>query len=200
MYSSATVLGCWVGRRLYVHALYVYGDGSTLPTTTRGWQVPAPHTKYICYPLSILRYLLLLYSKTMADIVPTMAEQDAPANDKSQQDDQPTSDCTVFQNPKHYTIKHPLRHSWTLWYDIPVTKVNEKDWMAGLKQIYTFKYVEDFWAYVNSVCFSFTTVLLDVGRIWGGLFCVRSIYCRDLRGFFLVSEFAILNGGFLSSV
>ena len=76
------------------------------------------------------------------------AAEPATAEESKADAEVPTGECTVFQSPLHYTIKHPLRHSWTLWYDIPVTKVSEKDWLSNLKQIMTMRYVEDFWGYV----------------------------------------------------
>lgn len=87
-----------------------------------------------------------------ADTTTTAAEEKPAAEEATAQTDaaenETPTECTVFQNPSHYTIKHPLRHNWTLWYDIPVTKVAEKDWLDTLKQVYTFRYVEDFWGYV----------------------------------------------------
>jgi translation initiation factor 4E len=83
----------------------------------------------------------------MADVeVPQASEAEIVQEEESINDDGVVS--TVFMNPRHYTLKHPLRHNWTLWYDIPTSKVHQGDWFATLKQIYTFRFVEDFWGYV----------------------------------------------------
>lgn len=101
---------------------------------------------------------------------------DAPAQTDKHDDDAvkdaevPGKECTVFQDPLHYTIKHPLLHPWTLWYDIPSGKVSEKDWLATLKQIYTFRYVEDFWGYVMLIMNGAVQGLAGVACFDGGHF------------------------------
>eukprot|EP01094_Clydonella_sp_ATCC50884_P011150 TRINITY_DN2094_c0_g1_i1.p1 TRINITY_DN2094_c0_g1~~TRINITY_DN2094_c0_g1_i1.p1 ORF type:complete len:229 (-),score=60.56 TRINITY_DN2094_c0_g1_i1:37-684(-) len=48
-------------------------------------------------------------------------------------------------------VKHPLEHSWTLWYDHVVKKVSQASWGDHLKVISTFATVEDFWGVYNNV-------------------------------------------------
>lgn len=108
-------------------------------------------------------------SDTTSTNQPTAVEAEVPVDAPAQTDkhddatvkdaEVPGKECTVFQDPLHYAIKHPLLHSWTLWYDIPSGKVSEKDWLATLKQIYTFRYVEDFWGYAK-LLFEWWPVLL----------------------------------------
>jgi translation initiation factor 4E len=48
------------------------------------------------------------------------------------------------------TVKHPLLHSWTLWYD-PGSKYSHKKWGENIKEIYTVSSVEDFWRLQNNI-------------------------------------------------
>ena len=44
--------------------------------------------------------------------------------------------------------KHPLEHSWTLWFDNPNTSGGgrgQSSWGSTLRAVYTFETVEDFW-------------------------------------------------------
>lgn len=74
--------------------------------------------------------------------------------------DEPTysRDRTVLVDPTNFTIKHPLQHRWTLWYDNPGKKTSQESWGSHLKQIVSFDtvstppgvtlisaQVEDFW-------------------------------------------------------
>lgn len=45
-------------------------------------------------------------------------------------------------------IKHPLQHSWTLWYYEPD---RSKDWTQNQNQVSTFNTVEDFWSLFNHI-------------------------------------------------
>jgi len=66
-----------------------------------------------------------------------------------------TDGKTVFEDPDNFDVKHPLQDSWTLWYDSPPKRVNGKvsqaDWDKNLKEVYTFRTVEDFWALYHSI-------------------------------------------------
>jgi translation initiation factor 4E len=66
---------------------------------------------------------------------------------KSSEDDQP---ITIFHDRMNYNVKHPLHNEWTLWFDNPGKKANVQSWSQNLKEIVTFKTIEDFWAYVES--------------------------------------------------
>lgn len=64
------------------------------------------------------------------------------------------ADDTIFNNPESYTIKHPLEKTWVLWFDNPnllSKRATEADWEKNLQQIYTIRYVEDFWAVYNHI-------------------------------------------------
>lgn len=45
-------------------------------------------------------------------------------------------------------VKHPLQHSWTLWYLEPD---RSKSWEDSLNTVATFNTVEDFWSLFNHI-------------------------------------------------
>jgi len=51
----------------------------------------------------------------------------------------------------NFSIKHPLQHRWTLWYDSPAKKTSQASWADNLKKIVTFDTVEDFWRIFNNI-------------------------------------------------
>ncbi|KAI9288877.1 translation initiation factor eIF 4e-like domain-containing protein [Umbelopsis sp. AD052] len=51
----------------------------------------------------------------------------------------------------NYNVKHPLHNEWTLWFDNPGKKANVQSWSQNLKEIVTFKTIEDFWAVFNNI-------------------------------------------------
>eukprot|EP00741_Cyanophora_paradoxa_P024845 tig00000310_g23986.t1 len=53
--------------------------------------------------------------------------------------------------PLEYSIKHPLQHRWTMWYDNPGKRVNQTNWEDNLRRILTFDTVEDFWCMFNNI-------------------------------------------------
>ncbi len=44
-----------------------------------------------------------------------------------------------------FSKKHPLEHEWTLWFDNPTGKQSINKFGQGLRQVYSFNTVEDFW-------------------------------------------------------
>lgn len=44
-----------------------------------------------------------------------------------------------------FSRKHPLEHKWTLWFDNPQKKQTVDKFGQGLRSVYTFDSVEDFW-------------------------------------------------------
>jgi translation initiation factor 4E len=52
---------------------------------------------------------------------------------------------TIFVDQIDFNVKHPLKRSWTLWYDSPQKKTNHQNWFDNVKQVFTFQSVEDFW-------------------------------------------------------
>jgi len=57
---------------------------------------------------------------------------------------------TVEQVPKG-SMKHPLQHRWTLWYDNPGKKTTTNSWADFLQKVTTFDTVEDFWRIYNNI-------------------------------------------------
>lgn len=44
-----------------------------------------------------------------------------------------------------FSKKHPLEHTWTLWFDCPDGRQRTANYGASLRSVYTFSTVEDFW-------------------------------------------------------
>jgi Eukaryotic initiation factor 4E len=64
---------------------------------------------------------------------------------------------TVFHDPEHFTVKHPLQHQWTLWFTKPPSGRGD-NWNDLLKEVITFDSVEEFWGvYVCTSSLPLTT-------------------------------------------
>ena len=50
-----------------------------------------------------------------------------------------------------FTQKHPLEHTWTLWFDNPNGRQKQATWGQTLRSVYTFNTVEDFWCLYNNI-------------------------------------------------
>lgn len=50
-----------------------------------------------------------------------------------------------------FTKRHPLEHKWTLWFDNPSTKQSVARFGQGLRPVYSFDSVEDFWCLYNNI-------------------------------------------------
>jgi len=57
---------------------------------------------------------------------------------------------TVFHNPEHFNVKHPLLHKWTLWFTKPPTGKGD-NWSELLKEVISFDSVEEFWGIYNNI-------------------------------------------------
>jgi len=67
---------------------------------------------------------------------------------------------TVFHDPKNFNVKHPLMHTWTLWFTKTPTATGPKEsWADLLKEVITFDSVEEFWGYQLSASDLFVAVL-----------------------------------------
>jgi len=44
-----------------------------------------------------------------------------------------------------FSKKHPLEHTWTLWFDNPNGRQKPTTFGKTLRPVYTFNTVEDFW-------------------------------------------------------
>ena len=62
---------------------------------------------------------------------------------------------TVLEDAKNFTIKHPLQHTWKLWYKEkvadghPAAAGANSDWQNALKSVDDISTVEDFWGWFN---------------------------------------------------
>lgn len=74
------------------------------------------------------------------------------SQEEIQDQEEPDYVDTVFFNQKNFTIKHPLKRTWTLWFDNPNHSGRKKmeKWEEGLEKIYTISYIEDFWSVFNN--------------------------------------------------
>jgi translation initiation factor 4E len=69
-------------------------------------------------------------------------QQTSPATSSSHEP------LTVFHDPKNFNVKHPLMHTWTLWFTKTPSATGPKEhWADLLKEVITFDSVEEFWGY-----------------------------------------------------
>ncbi|NP_001275360.1 eukaryotic translation initiation factor 4E allele A [Solanum tuberosum] len=61
------------------------------------------------------------------------------------------SNDTASYLGKEITVKHPLEHSWTFWFDSPIAKSRQTAWGSSLRNVYTFSTVEEFWGAYNNI-------------------------------------------------
>ncbi|KAJ3198870.1 hypothetical protein HDU67_003247, partial [Dinochytrium kinnereticum] len=74
-----------------------------------------------------------------------------PTETKSEQEDASNAVVFAFKDPVNFTVKHPLQHKWTLWYDSQQKKATQSNWHDNLKNLITIETVEDFWGVYNNV-------------------------------------------------
>eukprot|EP00897_Mesotaenium_endlicherianum_P001705 jgi/Mesen1/1562/ME000134S00678 len=68
-----------------------------------------------------------------------------PGTEKEEGEVSPSKE--VSESPQ----KHPLEHSWTLWFDNPQARPKGSEWGSSMRPVYTFSTVEDFWCLYNNV-------------------------------------------------
>jgi translation initiation factor 4E len=53
-------------------------------------------------------------------------------------------------DPQDHSMRHPLQHTWTMYYDPPMGKQKkEVSWKDNVKKVLAFNTVEDFWWLVS---------------------------------------------------
>lgn len=66
---------------------------------------------------------------------------------------------TVFHDPNNFNVKHPLAHTWTLWFTKPPSGKGDNNWNDLLKEVISFDSVEEFWGiYVSLLILSLHNV------------------------------------------
>lgn len=80
-------------------------------------------------------------------------------NNSSSDQQQQQQDVAPLYDP---SIKYPLENSWSFWF---YKGEKSKSWKENVKFITTVDYVEDFWAYENTLLYSTFTRILSFIRI-----------------------------------
>ena len=57
----------------------------------------------------------------------------------------------MTESTPDFNQKHPLEHTWTLWFDNPNGRQKQATWGQTLRSVYTFNTVEDFWCLYNNI-------------------------------------------------
>ena len=111
----------------------------------------------------------------MAEVVaPSPAPAPASAVSVASSDAAPR---LVDGNEIHEPLKkHPLEHSWTIWFD-NTGKTKQSSWGSALRSVYTFSNVEDFWWYVPPLSDSFLLRRLSAGFFPFFLYSVLISFC-----------------------
>ncbi|KAI9681985.1 MAG: eukaryotic translation initiation factor 4E [Caeruleum heppii] len=102
----------------------------------------------------------------------TINDENAPPNKTANGDDKKSygadEQITVFHDADNFTVKHPLMHTWTLWFTKPPTgkvvplhpsigqscgliPTQSDNWNDLLKEVVTFDSVEEFWGVYNNI-------------------------------------------------
>jgi translation initiation factor 4E len=76
---------------------------------------------------------------------PTPQHEQQPVAEKVEEKIEENEATETTIAPTVPSVKHPLQHRWTLWYDNPKKRNSAESWEENLKKIYTFDTVEDFW-------------------------------------------------------
>lgn len=92
-------------------------------------------------------------SKAALDVALEENQVSAPNTDNNDE----SQARTVFQDPVHFNVKHPLYNEWTMWFDNPShkgswsAKERRETWGANLHKVVNIKSVEEFWGLYNNI-------------------------------------------------
>lgn len=75
----------------------------------------------------------------------SMAEDKKPVEETQPSDREEGELSPQKENEPDFSKKHPLEHRWTLWFDNPSVKQSVAKFGQGLRAVYSFDTVEDFW-------------------------------------------------------
>mmetsp|Transcript_28897 Transcript_28897/g.32103 ORF Transcript_28897/g.32103 Transcript_28897/m.32103 type:complete len:141 (+) Transcript_28897:88-510(+) len=89
-------------------------------------------------------------SPSLAHNVPPIGHNSPVLIGGSGNDQSNTASETADNKANELQTKHPLQHSWTLWYDGP-GKPKGGDWLDSVHKVMTFDTVEDFWRIWNNI-------------------------------------------------
>lgn len=79
-----------------------------------------------------------------------MAEDKKPAEETPAANEE-TEPAAERDGEPNFDNKHFLEHKWTLWFDNPSGKQTVQKFGQGLRSIFTFETVEDFWCLYNNI-------------------------------------------------
>lgn len=88
----------------------------------------------------------------MADVAVAQPVSALPAEDNKTSDEVKT----VFHDVHDFNVKHPLMHTWSLWFTKPPSGKGD-NWNDLLKEVVSFDTVEEFWGVY--VCSAATAIL-----------------------------------------
>ncbi|KAI9825813.1 MAG: eukaryotic translation initiation factor 4E [Thelocarpon impressellum] len=83
----------------------------------------------------------------------TAADENAPPNGSTngvKKQYKEGEQITVFHDADNFNVKHPLMHTWTLWFTKPPSGKGD-NWNDLLKEVVTFDSVEEFWGVYNNI-------------------------------------------------
>eukprot|EP00877_Chromochloris_zofingiensis_P007497 jgi/Chrzof1/2/Cz01g00030.t1 len=80
-----------------------------------------------------------------------MAEDKKPVEETQPSDREEGELSPQKENEPDFSKKHPLEHRWTLWFDNPSVKQSVAKFGQGLRAVYSFDTVEDFWCLYNNI-------------------------------------------------
>ncbi|CAD6236356.1 GSCOCG00008138001-RA-CDS [Cotesia congregata] len=95
------------------------------------------------------RFMIQITFFFVVDVLYDMATMATNNTDEIEEIEKKEQESTNLEEyPPEFLIKHPLQHTWTLWYYEPD---KQKSWEESQREITSFDTAEDFWSLYNHI-------------------------------------------------